>query len=653
MGAILQRAAWLGRGPSRLMAVATAARWAPTRAYDREGLVARVAPFAVVGMLAVVVATPWVPPAGVGTLLLSVAFVGAAVLTALVLPWERLPRWADLIPPLLYVVSVALVRHAAEGAAADLVPLFALPIVWVAMYGTRAEIVVLVAGCALATLVPALAFGPPQYPDDEWQHLLVNTSIGLLVGATVNRLVHQIREHDARESARAASLAEKEAHLRSILETSNDAVVGLRPDGRILELNPAAREMFRIGDVDVVGRDLIATMAVPEEQDFLRQGMARLTVLDDRTVSRRFRTDLLRLDGDAFPAEVSVGVVPSGGTWVVNAFARDITDRVHAERETQRTLEDGQTLLAVGRKLADPATVRQARATICEAALSIAGATLAMLLERDGSHLAVTASAGADKGVAPTLGLRRRSHAGTAFRTGEPVFVADLDGDARTANDLANRAGVRSGYWQPIKRHGAVVGVLAVCWNEPRLEVDPRIAQMLLLLGNEAEIALQMNELLDQLDRLATSDGLTGLANRRSFDAALALEVSRAVRSGGPLSLVMLDLDHFKAYNDTYGHPAGDQLLAMAAAAWRACLRPFDTIARYGGEEFAVILPDAPPAAGRGAADRLRAVVPAAQTVSAGVATWTFGDTPASLLARADAALYAAKHGGRNRTEMG
>ena len=625
-------------------------RWTPGRAFAPEGLARRVAPFGVVGILAVVVALPWVPPSNTPLLLVGVGFVAAAVVTALLLPWSVMPRWADLVPPLLYVASIAFVRHATDAAASDVVPLFALPIVWVALYGSRREILLIVGAANVAALAPAVAFGAPEYPSDEWQHLLVDAAIGLLVGWTVNQLVTHIREQNAREVGRSALLAEQEARLRSVLESSTDAIVGLRPDGRIVEMNPAAREMFRVGDADVVGRDLIETMAIPDERAFLRRGMDRLTVLNDPTVSRRFRTDLIRGDGEAFPADVSVGVVKAGDSWVVNAFARDVSDRVRAERETQRVLDDRRALLEVGHRLADPETVREARATICDAARAMCGATLSMLLEPEGSHLKVTASSGRSTGVPRTISLRRHSVAGSVFQTGEATFVGSLAGDPRTANHLARRAGVASGYWQPIKTGAAVVGVLAVCWDEPRVEADPRIAAILGLLGSQAEVALQRGNLLDQLDRLATSDALTGLANRRAFDAVLAREVVRTARSEVPLSLVMLDLDHFKVYNDSYGHPAGDQLLAKTAAAWQTCLRPFDTMARYGGEEFAVILPASAADAAQGVADRLRAAVPMGESASAGVAAWRPGDTPASLIARADAALYAAKRAGRNRT---
>ena len=153
-----------------------------------------------------------------------------------------------------------------------------------------------------------------------------------------------------------------------------------------------------------------------------------------------------------------------------------------------------------------------------------------------------------------------------------------------------------------------------------------------------------------QLRNLATMDELTGLPNRRGWAAALAIAMEQARRDGTPLSVAMIDLDHFKRFNDELGHQAGDRLLRGAAAGWREALRGGDQIARYGGEEFIVLLNHADAPAAEAAIERLRPGTPAGQTFSAGVATWAAPETSDELIARADRALYAAKQSGRNRT---
>lgn len=166
------------------------------------------------------------------------------------------------------------------------------------------------------------------------------------------------------------------------------------------------------------------------------------------------------------------------------------------------------------------------------------------------------------------------------------------------------------------------------------------------------------------LQQLATSDGLTGIPNRRSFDEKLAVEWSRAQRQGEAISLILADVDQFKRYNDHFGHQGGDECLkAVAATLRKQIFRAGDMPARYGGEEFAVVLPNTDLAGAGIVAERLRGEIEAAAlphpasevaavvTLSLGVATCRPGAglLPESLIASADRALYAAKNQGRNR----
>ncbi len=174
------------------------------------------------------------------------------------------------------------------------------------------------------------------------------------------------------------------------------------------------------------------------------------------------------------------------------------------------------------------------------------------------------------------------------------------------------------------------------------------IALFLLVVTRMAQLLRQVESQALQLGALVRVDELTGLPNRRAWAADLPRAIERARRDGTPLAVSMLDLDHFKRFNDSYGHPAGDRLLKGASAAWRAELRAVDAIARYGGEEFIVLLPAAADDAVL-AIERLRAVTPAGQTFSAGVAVWNGTETSDELVARADRCLYEAKAAGRDR----
>lgn len=192
-------------------------------------------------------------------------------------------------------------------------------------------------------------------------------------------------------------------------------------------------------------------------------------------------------------------------------------------------------------------------------------------------------------------------------------------------------------------------------------------ANLLVLLSSrmrETNRAISKNiRLRQRFEQEAKVDILTGLHNRRWFDESLPRMVGRHERTQQPLSLLMIDVDGFKSYNDTHGHQAGDAALSRIGAVLGSRMRPTDLMARYGGEEFVVMLPLTESAGAFLAAERIRNAVAAetktlppeggSLTVSVGIAQLSVGETPESFVARADAALYRAKAAGRNRTEKG
>lgn len=171
-----------------------------------------------------------------------------------------------------------------------------------------------------------------------------------------------------------------------------------------------------------------------------------------------------------------------------------------------------------------------------------------------------------------------------------------------------------------------------------------------LVLWRMAGLVRQISLQAADLEALSSTDALTSVVNRRGWDAVLRTEVARAHRSREPLAVVMLDIDHFKKFNDTHGHPAGDALLADAAALWQAQLRPGDLLARIGGEEFALLLTGCDGFTAMPVVERLRAATPRGVTCSAGIAALDRSDAPADLMSRADVALYQAKEAGRDQT---
>ncbi|MBN8742502.1 MAG: hypothetical protein BGP24_17650 [Lysobacterales bacterium 69-70] len=279
---------------------------------------------------------------------------------------------------------------------------------------------------------------------------------------------------------------------------------------------------------------------------------------------------------------------------------------------------------------------------------------------------------------------------GRAFRSGQSQYVADVIEDIDYV--LGNPA-VAAEYVLPVRLRGKLIGLLNLEASDPQ-SLSAVNRQMLDALAEQIAGAVhlaatnerlrEINRLVEeksaalgqanrhlreanrQLERLSHRDGLTGIANRRRFDEALALEWGRALRHGYSLALLLLDIDDFKSYNDSYGHLAGDDALRQVARALNEALgRAEDCVARYGGEEFAVLLPqstlaDAEPVAAHVAQAVARLALPHAAsraapylTVSIGVAALIpqVGLDALALVTRADGALYRAKTLGRNRIE--
>jgi diguanylate cyclase (GGDEF)-like protein len=254
------------------------------------------------------------------------------------------------------------------------------------------------------------------------------------------------------------------------------------------------------------------------------------------------------------------------------------------------------------------------------------------------------------------------SHAGRSCVGDIPVILEDarplrrhgaLYTEQETALDLGSVAII------PLKSADKqVVGAVVIEGTQPR-DVRAEDAKNLRLLGALAEAALETVWQIEEITRRATIDPLTGLYNRGYFENILRLVVTETERFGGASSLLMIDLDHFKKVNDTYGHPAGDAVLRAVAEVLSARKRAVDSCFRYGGEELALLLPRTDLEGGAELAERLREAVASKKiewqgtlipiTISCGVAAFpTSADSAVSLLAAADGALYAAKAAGRN-----
>jgi diguanylate cyclase (GGDEF)-like protein len=238
--------------------------------------------------------------------------------------------------------------------------------------------------------------------------------------------------------------------------------------------------------------------------------------------------------------------------------------------------------------------------------------------------------------------------------TRQTLLVAEID-EAVDPWLAAIMPGARNVIVVPLVADGVAGVLVAETGHRVGARIERRIITTTERYCGHAALAVRNANLLARVQQMAVTDGLTQLANRRAFDRSLDRELSRAARTDGRLSVVLLDIDHFKLLNDNHGHVVGDTVLKQIAAALQECGREYDTIARYGGEEFAAVLPGCSSGLALQVAERLRnAVQDAASdvkvTASAGVATYPYdGIDVAGLLNAADQALYASKRGGRNK----
>jgi diguanylate cyclase (GGDEF)-like protein len=370
---------------------------------------------------------------------------------------------------------------------------------------------------------------------------------------------------------------------------------------------------------------------------------------------RRKRLRLLTRTGESELLEVSASALWDARGELLGATLTIFPARPDAasEERLRNYAADMEGLEEVSRVLAELQDPDEAASVICTVATGATGAIAVLLWEHAGEDLVVRCYEG---GVSADelADISEQARDGAARAVSESKTVVEGPDDRALAGGAIAAGGPQvplgTAWHQPLTRGGVAMGVLSILWTGLLDDLE-RPGLLIRSLADHAATALERAALLRRLNDAARTDPLTGLANRRVWEETLEQELLRALRDDRPLSLVLIDIDHFKAYNDTYGHPEGDQLLQRAASAWSHQLRATDLIARVGGEEFAVLLPGCAQDRAPLVAERLRAAMPAGQTCSLGTVTCDQIASAADLYAAADGALYRAKRSGRNRVE--
>jgi len=363
--------------------------------------------------------------------------------------------------------------------------------------------------------------------------------------------------------------------------------------------------------------------------------------------------------------------------WMVGEAGREAPPEMVEVRAEPDALRSGELLEALelaGEFLAGLGDERQLSDLVLRLALEQLGARRGslMLLDRDSQTLQIRASAGVPDEVVKQSRLELgQGVAGWVADHREPVLVSD----ARVGGPVpaeTNRNYLTGTYLSvPLLHEDTLFGVLSITDPSRPQPFSRHDLAVLTMIAKAGSLALQQAVLFEQAKELAIRDDLTGLFNRRYLRHFLDTILERARAERFSVSVVMFDLDHFKRYNDTFGHPAGDRALQEVAHVMRNAFRTHDVVCRYGGEEFCVVLWDhGPPRTAHSShpveslafAERLRHTIATQQfphikprdhvqiTISGGLASFPWdGGTRQELITRADQALYRAKRDGRNR----
>jgi diguanylate cyclase (GGDEF)-like protein/PAS domain S-box-containing protein len=464
------------------------------------------------------------------------------------------------------------------------------------------------------------------------------------------------------------ALRTSELRYRRLFETAKDGIFLLDADtGRITDVNPFLVDLLGYTHGELIGkalweigpvRDIAASreaMRHLQDEEYIRYEDLPLETKSRQRVQVEFVSNVYVADGER----------------VIQCNVRDITARRVAEAAVLKLNEDLMVLVAEMKdddrdmsRLNQMTDLLHACATPAEAYQVISvkagdvfaghSGFLAMLHAAD-QRLDTVARWGDETAIVPAFAVDDC----WAMRRGQPHEVVDPS-DGLVCRHFVDQPA--TGYLcVPLTVQGETLGLLCLIGSPgaaSRSAVKQRIA---VTMGEAIKLSLSNLRLREKLREQATLDALTGLYNRRHLNECLPRELHAALRRKSPISVAMLDLDHFKEFNDTFGHETGDVLLSEVGRLLRDNVRRSDIACRYGGEEFVVVFPDSSLTDTRMRVQKICALVKALElrhgekplgtvTVSAGVAeAGVHGATASEVLRAADEALYAAKQGGRDR----
>jgi len=483
----------------------------------------------------------------------------------------------------------------------------------------------------------------------------------------VGELVDSFNSMRQQIGQREKELYESELRYRAVIDNAVDGIITINSNGIVQSCNDATESMFGYSADKVIGQNV--KMLMPEPYKGQHDGYINnyLTTNEKHIIGIGRQVEGQRRDGTRFALDLAVSEIEVGGERLFIGITRDISERV---RDDEIRLHYSMALEQLHGITSSPEiNFGQKVNALLKLGRGIFSLPVAIVARVKGERYIVECSSGPDGEIEP----------GTEFVLGETYCCHTLAAGRPTGfhhvgeSDIYNhpcykKFSLEAYLGVPLYVGNKLYGTLnfssSKAREKPFTSADESIIQLFSQwLGTE----MARNKAETELEELSRTDGLTGIANRRYFDEVLSQELNRAMRYHSALSLIICDIDHFKNYNDTYGHQAGDVCLQKVSGAMSSAFsRAGELVARYGGEEFAIIVPKTGEADAVKMAEQMRNNVfnlhiaheasSASQyvTVSVGVATLVpnQNSTMSVLIELADNALYQAKEKGRNNVQV-
>ena len=471
-----------------------------------------------------------------------------------------------------------------------------------------------------------------------------------------------ITEHRHAEEA----LGESEEKFRSVAQSAIDTIISVDSSGNIIFWNRAAEKLFGYSVDEAIGKPL--TIIMPERfHDAYKSRFQRIVSGgESRVIGTTVNLEGLKKEGSEFPVELTLSKWETKKGIFFTGIVRDITVRKLTDEQLvkqsaeakERNLELStlyKISFAIGRTIDLNELFSSILNTITELdILKVERKGGIFIVQGDNmtlvSHLGHPESF-LDKHKGMKVG---DCLCGLAAKTGEIIVSNNATDDSCHTIEYPDIT-PHGHIVIPLKVANRVLGVLYL-YTPCNSEVDEKTINMLIAIGNQIGIAIDNAMLYEQTKALSLQDPLTKLANRNLMNVELEKNFARSKRFETPLSIIIMDLDNFKNYNDTHGHIAGDKLLVETANIVTNEVRTIDLVVRYGGEEFLIILPDTEITKACEVAERIRKTIETTTgiTISLGISAYQRGKMQKvhDVLKKADDALYQAKQKGKNRVEV-